>query len=411
MHRNGTAILQDTTTYDHCLISFCIKKLCPSPANKKTEPGFTISKHIAEMKNELELVNNEDILELSYAYLQAMEQSIHGADFRYVIIHRENVPVFFAYFQLSVLTSQNFKLQKDKSFVKGIFRLFLDLKKVKVLISGNAMRSEMPSYCFNEDTLTKDEATQLLTSAAEKIAADENVTAVILEDIPVSARSKKWLSAMGYEMPWEDTIMTMNIERGWDTLADYVAALTRKYKTRANKIIVAGKTLEVRQLHDDMVLAHEGKLNRLFRQVADSQPFVLALPGADHFRRLKKLYKDNFEVVGFFLDNVPVAFYTAFITDDAYDLYYVGFDYELNGAYNLYFNILLSGLERAIVLKKKQLKLGRTSFDAKASLGAKPSGTSYFIKTAHLPNLAVKWFINYFSAMEDAKWKLRNPLR
>jgi hypothetical protein len=106
-----------------------------------------------------------------------------------------------------------------------------------------------------------------------------------------------------------------------------------------------------------------------------------------------------------------VAFYTAFLTEDAYELYHVGFDYELNNEYHLYFNILFSGLKRAITLKKSHLKLGRTSFDAKASLGAKPVEIEYFFKPGNIPNVVSKWFANYFSSMEDAKWKLRNPLK
>jgi hypothetical protein len=106
-----------------------------------------------------------------------------------------------------------------------------------------------------------------------------------------------------------------------------------------------------------------------------------------------------------------VAFYSAFVTEDDYELYYIGIDYEYNNEHHLYFNILFSGLEQAIVLGKKQLQLGRTSFDAKASLGAKPVELSYFIKIPNIPNVVISWFANYFSSIEDAKWKLRVPLK
>jgi hypothetical protein len=55
--------------------------------------------------------------------------------------------------------------------------------------------------------------------------------------------------------------------------------------------------------------------------------------------------------------------------------------------------------------------LGRTSFDAKASLGAKPESTTYFLKTSFMPDAVSNWFVKYFSSMEDNKWKLRNPLK
>jgi hypothetical protein len=73
--------------------------------------------------------------------------------------------------------------------------------------------------------------------------------------------------------------------------------------------------------------------------------------------------------------------------------------------------MLFSGLERAITLGKQTLKLGRTSFDAKASLGAKPQTLPYILKIPHLPDFVLRRFINYFSALEDKRWKLRNPLK
>ena len=136
----------------------------------------------------------------------------------------------------------------------------------------------------------------------------------------------------------------------------------------------------------------------------------MTCPNREHFTELKKLYQNDFEIVGIFLNNEMVAFYAAFINKSDYEIYYVGFDYDVNTTHQLYFNLLFSGLERAITLKKKLLKLGRTSLDAKASLGAKPSELTYFIKGNNIPKVAGNWFVNYFSTMEDAKWKLRNPL-
>ncbi len=107
----------------------------------------------------------------------------------------------------------------------------------------------------------------------------------------------------------------------------------------------------------------------------------------------------------------PVAFYSAFVTHDAYELFYVGFDMELNSEYQLYFNLLFSGLERAIRLEKKELKLGRTSFDAKASLGAKPHKIEYVARLRRVPDTAMKWLTRYFASVEDNKWKQRNPLK
>ena len=379
-------------------------------AKSVAEPSFIIGNKVAEFKKELELLNKEGVLEISYPYLEAMERSLPDAAFRYVVIYRKNDPVLFGYFQLYVLTSENFDLEQNKSFIKGIIRFFLDLKKVTVLMSGNALRTDTTWYCYNEAVLNNVEAIEVVAAAAEKIADQECVTAVILKDMTCGAQTRKWLAGMGYTVPLQDLTMVVDIDRKLETLTGYIAALSRKYRTRANKILAEASNIRVRTLSQKEVVAYEPQINGLFKNVTDNQAFVLARPGHDHFSSMKKVYKDDFEVVGFFHEEELVAFYSAFVTEGAYELYYVGFDYVRNSEYQLYFNILFSGLERAIVLEKKQLKLGRTSFDAKASMGAKPVEMSYFIKIAKVPNVVITWFANYFSSMEDGKWKLRNPL-
>jgi hypothetical protein len=409
MNRLAPATLPAPSAYDHCLISACLRSLfkCDSKSN---EPDFIVKTSVAQVKQDLEQLN-KDVTELSYEYLAAMEQSMKNAGFRYIVVHEKGKPVLFAYFQLFTLTSRNFNLEKNKGFVRGIVRFFLDLKKVNVLISGNALRNDTACFCFDEKVLTPDGAVEIVASAAEKIAADEQGAALILKDIPVTGRTRKWLGDLGFYMPWEDQVMVMDIDPAWTGLTDYASALSRKYKTRASKILQAADRLTERVLTEMELIEREGQMNKLFKNVAANQSFVLTQPGATHFSDLKKIYKGDFEVVGIFDGHKLVAFYSAFVTDADYEVYYVGFDYDLNNEYQLYFNMLFSGLGRAITLKKDQLKLGRTSFDAKASIGAKPQQMDYLLKTSSIPTVVSRWFTNYFSTMEDAKWKLRNPLK
>ena len=410
MDRQTIVTIPTTAVYDNCLISSCLRKIF-TKTTKKDEPVIIISKHIADVRPALEQLNKRSGAELSYAYLEAMEQSLPATGFRYVVIYRDDIPVLFCYFQLISLTSQNFSFEKEKSFVKSIFGFFLDLKKIKVLLSGNALRIDTASYSYNESAMGMDEATKIVASAAERIADEENASAVILKDIPVSAKLSKWLTSMGYSTPWKDQVMVLDIAPEWQNITDYTAALSRKYRTRANKILAARSEITMQALDAEDIRQHESSIHKLFTNVADSQPFVLTHVGKDHFSKLKEVYDDRFELTGFFHGKKLVAFYSAFVGDESYELYYVGFDYQANISYQLYFNLLFSGFERAIELGKQQLKLGRTSFDAKASLGAMPVDANYFIKTANIPNVASRWFASYFSAMEDSKWKLRHPFK
>ncbi|MCW3123944.1 MAG: hypothetical protein JWQ38_3436 [Flavipsychrobacter sp.] len=411
MSRPATSTISISSPYDNCLIASCLKQMFTKTVKGKKEPAITISNRVTEVKTELEQLNMGMVTELTYGYLAAMEQTLTDSMFRYIVIYRNEAPVLFCYFQLVTLTSHNFSFEKNKSFVKSIFRLFLDLKKAKVLVSGNALRNDIVGYTYNESVLDEDEAMEIMVSAAERLADEEHVTAVILKDLPVSKNVWKWMGSMNYHTPWNDQVMTLDVQAEWQSIEDYISALSRKYRTRANKILATRKGITIQALTGDEIKKQQMAIHSLFLKVAESQPFVLAHVGAAHFSRLKEVYGDNFEVIGFYKENKLVGFYSGFVSDDAYELYYIGFDYNANTEHQLYFNILFSGLERAIRSGKKQLKLGRTSFDAKASIGAKAANTNYFIKTANISSVAINWFANYFSTMEDGKWKLRNPFK
>ncbi len=399
-------------TFDNCLVAGFLKKLLTKSRVEKKLPELIVYNTIAEIKEVLNQPNISGAIEVSPEYLSAIENSFQDLNFRYAIIYKDHLPVLFAYFQLFNITSRNFKLDTNKRFVRGIFRFFLDFHKARILQLGNTMRTETPGYSFDPRYFNNEDAMEAIASIAEKIAADEKVVAVILKDIPTPTPSIGGiLGGMGYQQPWDDQIMQMEVDSSWKSFNDYTAALSRKYKTRAKKAIELRNKFTISALNETQIKELQPDIYRLYSEVTTKQAFVLSQTCSDYFISLKKLYKDNFEVYGYFLEGKLVAFYSAFVTPENYEVYYIGINYEINNEYQLYFNILFSGLERAIQLRKGVLKLGRTSFDAKASLGAKPKSLDYHIKMANIPDFVIKWFVCYFNAVEDGKWKQRNPLK
>jgi hypothetical protein len=407
MERNTALALP----YDNCLLSNCIRKLFSAAHRVKTAPPFVVTDQLSSINDDLTTLNIDGRMELSHEYLHTMQHTLPDTAFRYVVVYRNNTPVLFTYFQLFTLTAHNFKLHEDKGFMKGLLRFFLQLKKAKLLVAGNSLRNETPSFCYNDQYLSKEEATELIAAAAEHVASEDSATVVMLKDLPAFTKGRKTLSGMGYITPVPDEVMNMEVDKNWKELPDYIGALSRKYKTRANKILTSASDLTLRQLGKQDITKHQAVIYRLFRNVVSSQPFMLTIPSRDHFTKLSELYGEDFELWGYFSGDNLMAFYSAFTGSNYYEVYYVGFDYEHNGKHNLYFNLLFASLQRAISLRKKQLRLGRTSFDAKASLGAEPTEIKYMVKAAGLPQLVSKWVISYFSAYESAKWKLRNPLK
>jgi hypothetical protein len=92
-------------------------------------------------------------------------------------------------------------------------------------------------------------------------------------------------------------------------------------------------------------------------------------------------------------------------------MFYIGFDYEKNNTYQLYFNILFFAIEQAIALKKEKLVLGRTALDAKARLGCRPHylQTFLYVKNGLVRNRVLQ--IQQKAAANEGEWEQRHPFR
>jgi len=395
----------------HCPASAILGKLRGHCREGKSDPNLAIVNTVAELQA---AVGRPSFLsdDLRYEQLEAAERSLPDVGHRYVVVHRNGKPIMIAVFQLYTLTARSFNLHRDRSFIRHILAMFLNLRRARVLIAGNALRTDSTCFCYDHTQVSNREAYDTLATIAEQIGDKEDTSAIILTGMgKAGTEAAKALSGMGFIMPWEDNVMEMSIDSSWQSFQDYIDSLTRKYRTRANKIVAAAADIEVVQMSREMVRRHKTDIEKLFRDVIEKQEFVLTSSGAAYISELKELYNDDFEVTGFFQGKKLVAFSSAFVGVEDYEVFYVGFDSDANTTHQLYFNILFRSLERAIVLHKKVLKLGRTSFDAKASLGAKAKAKDYMVKLHHVPDRALNWFVDYFSSLEDSRWKLRDPLK
>lgn len=395
----------------HCPSSAILRKLRGHCREGKSDPNLAI----VNSASELQLAVGTPAFmsdDLRYEQLEAAERSLPDVEHRYVVVYRNQQPIMIAVFQLYTLTARSFNLHRDRSFVRHILAMFLNLRRARVLIAGNALRTDSACFCYDPTQVSNKEAYDTLATIAEQIAEKEDTSAIILTGMgQACAEASRVLSGMGFIMPWEDNVMEMAIDPAWHSFEDYINSLTRKYRTRANKIVAAAADIQVVQMSREMLHLHMADIQILFKNVIENQEFVLTASGAAYIAELKELYNDDFEVAGYFHGNKLVAFSSAFVGIDDYEVFYVGFDSDANNTHQLYFNILFRSLERSVLLHKKVLKLGRTSFDAKASLGAKAKAKDYLVKLHHIPDRALKWFVDYFSSLEDSRWKLRDPLK
>lgn len=209
-----------------------------------------------------------------------------------------------------------------------------------------------------------------------------------------------------------DRTMSMAILPEWNSLADYEINLSKKYKKRFQKIKASFGGLEYRELDINEIKSYSSKIYELHLQLLKKQPFVFAQINEQYFENLKATLGERFQVVSYFLEEKLIAFASYFVLEAELEVNYIGINYDYNESHSLYFNILFDSLEKAIILKKAKLELGRTSFIAKASLGAEAVlKNNYLFFKKH----TFKWFVKLlFSKLAKAQipdWEQRKPYK
>ncbi len=213
-----------------------------------------------------------------------------------------------------------------------------------------------------------------------------------------------------YMMLRNDISMEMDISPEWQNMDDYVHALKHKYAQRYRKISERWQELDIRELANVEVVAHKEELFALYRQVSDNQRLRIGLLSPDFIPMLQQ-QDDRLKVWGIYERDKLIGFFSAWVYEDRFDMFYIGFDYEKNKEYNLYFNILFFAIKKAITYRKTKLILGRTALDAKARLGCKPRylSTFVYIKNSMVRNRIMQLQKN--TTANEGAWEDKHPFR
>ncbi len=164
----------------------------------------------------------------------------------------------------------------------------------------------------------------------------------------------------------------------WETFDDYIGAMRTKYRHQLKKDQKAGAGLEFALLDCFADLAP--RATALYRnvvahatatlQVADER-FFAAVSDFEQARLLVARVRGSGELVGINL---------LLFGDAVMHNVYVGFDYEQNKKYRIYFNLFEQSLRAAMERKCRLAYFGQTSYDFKARLGANPFPLTAYMK-------------------------------
>lgn len=371
---------------------------------------FVVFDHISKLPAEWrDFSNIKTTMQAEYIGVQDAA-SIENLKSYYLIGYEQEQAVFIAYFQLLSVKPKHFNLGEKK-----VQQFFLDralqIVKPTLLVAGNLFRHDDDFFQFSETIHQPEQRATCYRLSVDHMIAHTNASGIFLKDVPQEIATNI-LQDESYHGMEEDVSMEIRIREHWHSLADYDKDLKHKYLQRSKKMRKSFEGVKIRELNVDEIQTYQDAIFDLYLQVTQKQIVSMGMLNADFFVQLKKALKNNYRVCGFFLDDTLIAFSSAILHHDIYDMNYIGINYAYNQSHHLYFNILFHCLESAIVSKSSKLILGRTALEAKAIMGCTPEYRYSFYK---LRNVVVNWFYQrvakYFSEARGDKWKERHPFK
>lgn len=335
--------------------------------------------------------------------------SLPDISFLYVLISQGSKILGVCYFQVLTIKAHHLNPDYLRPYQYQAWRLFTQLGCPKLLIAGHLFRHDICSYFWKED-IAQFDAFKIYQAAIQKALRLSHSSAVLVKDVNEALIPYFQHYAPQYTLLRNDISMQMDILQEWQNIGDYEKSLKHKYAQRFRKVRQPWDQLSVKELTVEETESNKAILYKLYQQVSSRQQVRLGMLSEDFLPELKK-HNPHLRIWLAEKGNEPVAFFSAWTHNGAFDMFYIGFDYTRNDELQLYFNILFFAVEQAIGLGKSKLILGRTALEAKARLGCKPQYLSTYL---YIRNSLVRNIINRLQQNinnQEGEWENRHPFK
>lgn len=363
---------------------------------------------------------------LKLPYLRVWEKAhAENMRFHYTIIYNLGKPAAIAYFQVIDFSGENFDSIIELENNEALCRITAYLQKhltnhikknadkinMRLLICGNSFISGEHGFT-HVPGVNKPELIDALADVIYSISKTEKlrgkIAAVLVKDFYITNNhATDELSEFKYHDFIAEPNMILPVL--WETMEDYLGAMSKKYRHRAKGIIKKGEGMERKTFTVEDLIANEKEINQLYMNVHLKAKFRLATLPPSYFVEMKKEMKDDFVFTAYYYEQNMVGFRSTFILNKEVEAHFIGIDYELNKQLEIYQNMLYDYVKHAIANKAKKLILGRTASEIKSTIGAEAVELKCYIRHHNpLSNRIIKPFVDY---LKPAEWIPRNPFK
>ncbi|QNK77044.1 hypothetical protein H7F37_13140 [Winogradskyella sp. PAMC22761] len=329
-------------------------------------------------------------------FLKAFESANTDISFNYIFILKNKEAIAFANTQIvtigiKTITKNISMSDKLRCTVNNMFCN----NHIKVLFCGNVFLSgEYGTFLKEgEDKISTFKA---LADGVKLLAKNtKKLSATFIKDFKNESLSiTNQLKTLDYAAMQVEPNMIITLKPEWYSFEDYTKALKSKYRVKANRADAKSKNLEELLFTEEDIIEHKNELQELYQNTIANADFNAQILNLETYIHLKKAFKDQFIVKGYFLDQKLVGFLSAMQNDTHLDAHFIGIDYEKNKEFAIYPRILNDYVRLGITTKSTKINLGRTASEIKSTLGAQPEDLTCYCKhKRYLPNQVLKPFI------------------
>ena len=394
-------------------------------------PGFSVVfvPSIKKAGMDWETATQEQNVFLQKNYLCAIEENPpEGMKFGYLLFYKNQQPVGASALQVlhfkadrSLNLDEKMQTGTCECFFRGFGNMLKSLVASQVefntLVCGNLLVTGEHGYYFQPGQVTSKQQVTLLKEgldfAQEALAKTGIKTEVVFVKEFFKDNSdyfRKNLEKSKFSEFCVQPNMIFNIQKDWKTFDDYLNALSSKYRVRAKRAFKKSADIQKLNLDEHLIGAYRDRMFELYAFVAENAGFNLVQLHPDYLPGLKKHLGEDFQITGYFLNKNLIGFYTTIKNGEDLEAHFLGYDAALNGAHQIYLNMLFDLIKDGIETGAKRLNLARTALEIKSSIGAEPHDMFCYIRHSNsFANRFIKPLVDYLNPQDE--WMPRNPFK
>jgi len=186
------------------------------------------------------------------------------------------------------------------------------------------------------------------------------------------------------DLPWMDSLLEAGyrripippmhtFNRSFSDFSQYCAALKTRYRQQINrsvrKLTNAGIRQSVITVPNEILQLYTPEVHDMYCQMVAKSDIKLEVLPIEYFHQMTLQLGPQVDLIALFKASRILAFGWCLRDGSTYHMTYAGLDYRLNHEFDLYFNLMYAGFDRAFRIGVATINAGQTAAAFKARIG------------------------------------------